>query len=103
MEQPQAAVFEGHSGGIVEMVEQLGDKFAEEREELEKKEMSEKHEYEMMTADLTDQVESATKATSKKAAIKASSEKDKASAEGELADTSATLAEDQKFLTDLTA
>merc|ERR1719201_2653190 len=56
-----------------------------------------------MMADLTDQVEQAQKASSKKASIKATKEQDKAEAEGDLAETSATLAEDQKFLQDLTA
>merc|ERR1719174_3270400 len=99
---PEAHTFESSSGGVVEMVEGLGDKFAEEKDAMEKREMNEKHSYDMMSQDLTDQIESANKNIGKKSSFKAQREQDKANAEGELADTSATLAEDQKYLADLT-
>merc|ERR1719375_444150 len=57
----------------------------------------------MMMADLDDQIENANKNREKKAAFKAQRETEKADASGELADTEATLAEDKKFLADLTA
>merc|ERR1719316_1538270 len=85
------------------MVEGLGEKFEDERDALEKREMNEKHAYDMMVQDLTDQIEGATKERSKKSSFKAQRETEGANAEGELSDTSATLAEDEKFLSDLTA
>merc|ERR550514_2214278 len=93
---PAPATFEGQSGGVVEMVEGLGDK-------LQKEEMNEKHAHDMMAQDLTDQIESAKKNSEKKASTKAQRESDKAAAEGELADTTNGLNEDTKFLSDLTA
>merc|ERR1719443_1811491 len=65
--------------------------------------MEDKHSHEMLQADLADQMEGATKNREKKAAFKAQRETEKADASGELADTEATLAEDKKFLADLTA
>merc|ERR1719408_333182 len=103
VEGPGPAAFEGQSGGVLEMVGGLGDKFEDERDKLQKEEMNEKHAHDMMVQDLTDQIESAKKNSDKKASTKAQRESDKASAEGELADTTNGLAEDTKFLSDLTA
>merc|ERR550514_1220985 len=95
--------FEGSSGGVLEMVEGLGEKFEDQRDELEKKEMNEKHAYDMIMQDLTDQIESANKERGKKSSFKAQRETEGANAQGEKSDTAATLAEDKKFLSDLTA
>merc|ERR1719240_591225 len=65
--------------------------------------MNEKHAYDMIMQDLTDQIESANKARGKKASFKAQRETEKANAEGEKADTAATLASDKQFLSDLTS
>merc|ERR550514_736718 len=104
IEQPQAKMmnYESSSGGIISMVEELGDKFEDERDALEKKEANEKHSYDMMMQDLNSQVSAATEERDSKAAFKASKEEEKATAEGDLADTKAVLADDTKFLTDLT-
>merc|ERR1719160_1995676 len=105
IEQPQASSYSysSSSGGIIQMVEELGDKFEDERDALEKKEANEKHSYDMMMQDLNSQVSHATEERDSKVAFKASKEQEKATAEGDLADTKAVLADDQKFLTDLTA
>merc|ERR1719199_1182566 len=95
--------FESQSGGVLSMVEGLGTKFEEQREQVEKEETTEKNAHEMLQADLADQMEGATKNREKKAAFKAQRETEKADSSGELADTEATLAEDEKFLQDLTA
>jgi chromosome segregation ATPase len=100
---PEAHTFESQSGGVLAMVEDLGEKFEGERNELEKREMNEKSANDMMVADLTDQIEGATKERNKKAAFKAQREQESAEASGDLADTSKTLAEDQKYLADLEA
>merc|ERR1719460_3407689 len=85
------------------MIEELGDKFEDERSQLENKEANEKHTYDMMMQDLNSQVASATEERDSKVAFKAKREEDKAAAEGDLADTKAVLADDTKFLSDLTA
>merc|ERR1719473_2153437 len=100
---PEAHVFESQSGGVLDMVKGLGEKFEEQRDTLEKEEMNDKHAFDMMAQDLTDQIESATKNREKKSSFKSQRESDKADFSGELADTQATLAEDKKFLADMMA
>jgi hypothetical protein len=99
---PEANVFENQSGGVVDMIKGLGDKFEQQRDELQKQEMEDKHAFDMIHQDLTDQIESASSDRGEKAAFKAQRETESADASGELADTEATLAEDKKFLADLT-
>jgi hypothetical protein len=105
LEQPQAKQvnYESSSGSIIEMVESLGDKFEDERAALEEKESTEKHTYDMMMQDLNSQVSHATEERDSKVAFKAKTEEDKATNEGDLADTKASKADDEKFLADLTA
>jgi chromosome segregation ATPase len=105
LEQPQAKAvnYESSSGSIIEMVESLGDKFEDERAALEEKESTEKHSYDMMMQDLNSQVSHATEELDSKTAFKAKTEEDKATNEGDLSDTSASKAADEKFLADLTA
>merc|ERR1719236_71053 len=101
---PQAKAreaYESSSGGIMEMVEQLGEKFDNERMELEKREANEVAAYEMMAKDLTSQIESATDERNQKTAFKAKREQDKADGEGALSDTKDLLAADTKFLDDM--
>merc|ERR1719274_59012 len=85
------------------MVEGMGEKMEDKREEVEKTEMNEKHAFDMMAQDLTDQIESNTAQREKKASNKAQAGENKAQAEGDLAEAEKALAEDQKFLSDLTA
>merc|ERR1719160_1093064 len=105
IDQPQAKEmnYVSSSGGIIQMVEELGDKFEDERSQVEEKEANEKHAYDMMMQDLNSQVAHATEEMDSKVAFKAKREEDKATAEGDLADTKAVLADDTKFLSDLTA
>merc|ERR1719420_2703326 len=74
----------------------------DKREEIEKEEMNAKHAYDMIVADLTDQIESNTEASAKKTAQKGAAGENKAQAESDLAVAKTSLAEDQKFLSDLT-
>lgn len=99
---PEGKIFESQSGGIINMVEQLGDKFRDERDDLETDESNKRHAYDMMAQDLTSQIEHATEERESKAGKKAGREEDKGSYEGELADTMTTLKTDMKFLSDLT-
>merc|ERR1719163_243073 len=56
---PQAKAFEGSSGGIIDLVERLGEKFEDEKRELEKAEANALSAYQLMAADITAQVEAA--------------------------------------------
>ena len=49
---PQANAYEFQSGGVVEMLEKLKDKFEDLRSELEKEEMDAKHAYQMLMQQL---------------------------------------------------
>merc|ERR1719364_277724 len=99
---PQGKVFESQSSGILDMVKGMGEKMEDKREEVEKEEMNKKHAFDMIAQDLTDQIESNEQAREKKASIKAQAAESKAQAEGDLAAAKNLLAEDQKFLSDLT-
>merc|ERR1719453_2625415 len=56
---PQAYAYEGSSGGIIDLVEKLGDKFTEEKRALEKAEFNAKSAYEVSQKDLTAQIATA--------------------------------------------
>jgi uncharacterized protein YoxC len=100
---PEAAGFEGSSGGVVQMISDLEAKFNDERDDLEKKEADERHSFEMMAQELTDQVEAAVAERKSQLSTKNKCLSDKAASEGESADTSAVLASDEKYLSDITA
>merc|ERR1712224_921814 len=100
---PQAHGYEFQPGGVIEMLEKLLDKFQDERTDLEKKETNAKHAYDLLMQDLTAQVESATQARTEKSEVRGKKLQAAADAKGDLADTTATRDDDQKYLTDLTA
>jgi hypothetical protein len=95
---PQANAYEFQSGGVVEMLEKLKDKFADEKHELEKEELNEKHAYEMAAEDLHSSIDAAEKESAEKAKAKAEEEQGVAGDKGDLADTTSTRDEDQKYL-----
>lgn len=103
LDQPQGATYayEGSSGGIIDLVEKLGEKFTEEKRALEKAEFNAKSAYEMMTKDLNGQIATAKMEKGMKTTTKAKTLEAEAEAKGDLADTQASLAEDEKFLADL--
>jgi len=98
---PQANAYEFQSSGLVKMLTDLEDKFSDERKTLEKEEMTAKQSYEMMMQDLTDEVERAEKLRGRKMKTKGQRQEDSATAKGELASTTASRDEDQKYLDDL--
>merc|ERR1719420_1470373 len=100
---PQAAAYEFQSGGVVEMLENLRDKFQKEKNDLEKDEMGAKHAYDLMMLELKDSVSAAESMRATKAKMKAGKEADAASDKGDLADTIASKEEDEKYLADLVA
>merc|ERR550514_2357658 len=100
---PQSNAYEFQSGGVVDMLEKLKDKFGDERGALEKEEMSAKHSYEMMIQDLTDEIERATAEKGRKTRTKGQRAEDLATAQGDLADTTASRDADKKYLDDMVA
>uniref|UniRef100_A0A7S1M975 Uncharacterized protein n=1 Tax=Alexandrium catenella TaxID=2925 RepID=A0A7S1M975_ALECA len=100
---PEADGYEFQSHGVIEMLEKLLDKFITERTTLEKEEMNSKHAYDMLMQDLKAQIEQATQDRTEKSETKAKKLQAKASAEGDLNDTTSTRDADQHYLNDLTA
>merc|ERR1719359_2468398 len=98
---PEADAYDSQSGGILDMVDKLGDKFTEERTALENQEANSKHQSDMRLQELTDQIESATREREDKIGVKAKAEQTKAECEGDLADTQHLLDSEQKSFNDL--
>merc|ERR1719482_1924036 len=103
LEQSQTPkTYESSSGGIIDMVKELGKKFKEKKYVLEQEEAKKTHSSDMICQDLTDSVERSTTEQSSKMSTKAQREKDTAEAESDLADTTASLDADTTYLADLT-
>merc|ERR1719515_613348 len=100
---PEANAYEFQSQGIIDMLQKLLDKFTEERKILEKEEVDSVHAYEMLKQDLENSIEQGTADRDRKAETKAKKLQAKADAEGDLTDTTTTMEDDVKYLTDLTA
>merc|ERR1719188_1181047 len=100
---PEAAGYEFQSSGVIEMLEKLLDKFVAERTTLEKEESNSKHAFEMLMQDLNAQIDQAKSDVEIKSETKAKKLQAKATAEGDVADTTTTRDEDQKYLNDLVA
>jgi len=98
---PAAAVYEGHSGGIVETLEGLLEKAQTQLADVRSKESTALHNFNMLKQSLDDQIKFANSdmAAAKKNLAK-SAEK-KSVAQGDLASTSEDLSEDQKTLSTL--
>merc|ERR1719181_2207572 len=82
---PEAAVYEFQSGGVVEMVEKLEDKFKDELHELEKKMIVAGNDFTIQIQELVGQIKRATDESSLKTKIKAERAQDEAAAKGDLA------------------
>mmetsp|Transcript_63394 Transcript_63394/g.151308 ORF Transcript_63394/g.151308 Transcript_63394/m.151308 type:complete len:690 (+) Transcript_63394:78-2147(+) len=93
---PDPSTYENHSGSIIETLEDLLDKAREQLAESRKKEMTAKHNFEMLKQTLTDQVKYAEEDMQNAKKNLAASQEKKSNAEGELAATSKTLEEDKK-------
>merc|ERR1719420_1130202 len=100
---PEAAAFEGSSGGILTMIEDLESKFNDERDDLEKSEAEDRHTYDMLAQELTDQLEAAIRERKSQFSTKNKKLSEKSAAEGESADTAAVKASDEKYLEEITA
>merc|ERR1719181_1954950 len=98
---PEADAYEFQSEVVINMFDDLEHKMADERSDGQKTEMSEKHAYDMLMADMTNRLDRTKSQRSKDIALKAKKEQALADAKGEKADTEQTLAEDEKYLKEL--
>lgn len=103
MESPEAYAYELRSGGVIDMLEQLKDKFIDERSTLEKDEMNKRHSYQMLVQDLQASSSNAQAMRQEKVQMKAKDSQSSASLRGDITDTTTTKAADEKFLTDTEA
>eukprot|EP00928_Gymnodinium_smaydae_P006444 TRINITY_DN12284_c0_g3_i1.p1 TRINITY_DN12284_c0_g3~~TRINITY_DN12284_c0_g3_i1.p1 ORF type:complete len:705 (-),score=276.61 TRINITY_DN12284_c0_g3_i1:143-2206(-) len=98
---PAAAVYEGHSGNIVETLENLLDKAQGQLSDARQKETNALHNFQLLEQGLKDQIKFNSKDTTEaKKSLGASSEK-KATAEGDLAVTTKDVRTNAKALADL--
>eukprot|EP00403_Amphidinium_massartii_P035842 CAMPEP_0178433242 /NCGR_PEP_ID=MMETSP0689_2-20121128/32804_1 /TAXON_ID=160604 /ORGANISM="Amphidinium massartii, Strain CS-259" /LENGTH=678 /DNA_ID=CAMNT_0020055263 /DNA_START=79 /DNA_END=2115 /DNA_ORIENTATION=+ len=100
---PEANAYEFQSTHIIEILENLHDKFMTERTELQKAESNAQHNYDMLKQDLEAGIAQATKDRTEKTEFRAQSLQAKADAEGTLQDTTTTMEDDKKYLAELTA
>merc|ERR1719327_2644148 len=95
---PAAAVYKSHSSSIFDVLEDMKEKAEGQLAELRKSESATKHNYNMLKQSLEDQMEADNKDMDEEKSLKAGTEETKAVAEGDLADTVKSLAEDKKAL-----
>merc|ERR1719174_82374 len=100
---PEAAAFESHMQGLIDMLDKLKAKFEDERTALEKQEGESKHAFGMLSMDLTNQLEAAREDRASKAEKKATALQSAADSRVDLADTTTTNEDDMKYVSDLTA
>jgi hypothetical protein len=98
---PEAATYEFQSGGVVEMLGKLEDKFRAELHDLEKAEILAGQEFTLQIQELVNQIEMATDESEMKTKVKAQRAQDEAEAKGDLATAKEDLATDSKYLKDL--
>merc|ERR1719506_2289618 len=98
---PEADAYEYQSEGVIQMFDDLEHKMADERADGQKGEMNRKHSYDMLMQDMVNRLDRTNDERARDAAEKAAKEQALADAQGEKADTEATLAEDEKYLAEL--
>merc|ERR1719428_1904853 len=99
LKQPQAKMvaYESKSGGIIQTVKDMQAKAEGELSDLRKKEMADAHESKMLCSNLESEISHNAEKTSTATKAKASAEESKATAEGDLAETSKTKAADEEY------
>jgi len=95
---PAAAVYKSHSSSIFDVLEDMKEKAEGQLAELRKAESTTKHNFNMLAQSLNDQLDADNKDMTEEKSLKASTEENKAVAEGDLAETVKGLAEDNKAL-----
>merc|ERR1719161_1938523 len=99
LKQPQAKMvaYESKSGGIIATVKDMQAKAEAELSALRKKEMTDAHESKMLTSNLESEISHNAEKTASATKAKASAEESKATAEGDLAETTKTKAADEEY------
>merc|ERR1719158_39003 len=100
---PEANAYEFQSKAIVDMLSKLLGKFDDERTTLEEEETNAKHSFDMLKADLANQLAAANEARTQQAERKAKALQGAADSKGALQDTVTTRDDDEKYSADLTA
>jgi hypothetical protein len=98
---PQANAYEFQSGSVVTMLEKMRLKFQDQKLDLEKAEMNNKANHEVLAQKLHDTIKESRLIASEKTAVKAQRMEDSATATGEHEMTSKAKAEDEKALDDM--
>merc|ERR1712066_949017 len=93
---PDAATYKSHSGGILDVLEDMKEKAEGQLSDLRKAEVNNKQNFDMLKQSLEDQMAADTKDMDDEKASKAGSEEGKAAAEGDLDMTSKELASSQQ-------
>jgi hypothetical protein len=96
--EPAAAVYKTHSGGILDVLEDLKEKAEAELADARKAETTAKHNFAMMKSSLEDQMAFDTKTMNEEKAAKEAAAESKATAEGDLASTVKALKESEEAL-----
>merc|ERR1719421_2388011 len=100
---PEANAYEFQSKAIVDMLSKLAGKFDDERTSLEEEETNAVHSFEMLKADLANQLDAANEARTQNAQAKAKALQGAAESKGSLQDAVTTRDDDEKYTADLTA
>jgi predicted nucleic acid-binding Zn-ribbon protein len=100
---PDVAAYEFQSGGVIEMMEGLLDKFEKQLAEVEGRETAAQQNYDMNKVQLTDLLAHSTRSREEKAATKADLTAQNGKAQGDLATTKASKAADEKTLAEMTS
>merc|ERR1719401_1959151 len=95
---PAPAAYKSHSTNILDVLEDLKEKAEDELADLRKAESSAKHNYEMLKQSLDDQMAADTKDMNEEKASKAAAEETKATAVGDLSETTKMLANGEEVL-----
>merc|ERR1719265_1933768 len=98
---PDVAAYEFQSGGIVEMMDGLLDKFEKQLSEVEARETSAQQNYDLNKIQLTDMISHSQKNRDEKAATKADLSAKSAEAKGDLGRTKESKAADEKTLAEM--
>merc|ERR1719183_2869950 len=95
---PAPDAYKGHSGGIVDVLQDMLDKAEDQLAEARKEEMTAKHEYDMLKQSIADALKFAKEDKAEAEKRKSTSEEEKAVAEGDLDVTSKDLADAEETL-----
>merc|ERR1719487_714635 len=95
---PAAATYKSQSGNIVDLLEDLKEKAEEELADLRKAESGAKHNYQMLKQSLEDQIAADSKDMDEQKSAKAAADETKATAVGDLAETTKALANGKETL-----